>query len=59
MAQPTKPPPIRPKDEFRPWRPGELKRPSTGNASTDVYRHLPSKWSQPTRPPQPKPKMGR
>jgi hypothetical protein len=45
MAQPTnKQPPIRRRDpwDFRPWKPGELRRPSTGSAASDVYPHLPS-----------------
>jgi hypothetical protein len=52
----NKPPPIVPKDEYRPWKPGDLKTPTTGNAASDVYRHLPSKWDA---PPQPKPKTGK
>jgi hypothetical protein len=35
-------PPIRPKDDFRPWKPGEFRTPSTGNAARDVFRNLPS-----------------
>jgi hypothetical protein len=43
MSTPTKPqPPIRRKDDFRPWKPGEFKTPSTGNAAQDVFRNLPS-----------------
>jgi hypothetical protein len=40
----TNPPPIRRKDpwDFRPWKSGDLKTPSTGSAAQDVYRYLPS-----------------
>jgi hypothetical protein len=44
--------PIRPVSDFHPWKPGDLKTPSTGNASTDVYRHLPSKWDSPLPTPE-------
>jgi hypothetical protein len=41
---PTKQPQLalRRKDpwDFRPWKPGELRRPSTGSAASDVYPHL-------------------
>jgi hypothetical protein len=45
MAQPTKPP-IVPKDNFRPWAPGELRRPSSGgpyaSAAKQIWDRLPS-----------------
>jgi hypothetical protein len=43
MATTTKQsPPIRRKDvwDFRPWKSGDLRRPSTGSAASDVYPHL-------------------
>jgi hypothetical protein len=46
VPKPTEPklPPIRRKSiwDWRPWKPGDLKTPSTGNAARDVFPHLPS-----------------
>jgi hypothetical protein len=59
MAQPIKPPirqPIRPVSDFRPWKPGELRRPSSGSAASDFYPHLKSKWDSPTPTPKGKPR---
>jgi hypothetical protein len=49
MAKPTEPPFRRAAPTYF-WKPGELRKPSTGNAATDVYRHLPSR-AQPSSVP--------
>ena len=55
MAETARPPAIRRKDpwDFQPWKPGELRRPSTGSAASDVFPHLPSKMNAPpVKPPE-------
>jgi hypothetical protein len=61
MAETTKPPPIRRRDpwDFRPWKSGELRRPSTGSAASDVYPHLKSKAAERPEIEQPTEKGGR
>jgi hypothetical protein len=46
--------PIRPKDDYRPWKPGEIRRLPDPNASaaSQIWGHLPSA----SRPEIPQPK---